>query len=79
MNEKKYSFEFTIDEMVLLLGGVGLMQKESAKSLYESLEGLKSKKEELSVDEFDKVHKICMRLYDVFKDKLDEIAYEEEK
>ena len=73
MEEKKYSLEFTIEEMVLLLGGVGLVHKEAAENFYKSLEGLKPKEEELSIDEFDKAHKICMRLYDVFKDKLKEI------
>lgn len=77
MEEKKYSLRFTIDELVVLLGGVGLVQKESAKNLYESLEGLKSKEEELSIDEFDKMHKLCMRLYNVLGDKLQQINEEE--
>lgn len=51
MEEKKYSLEFTIDELVLLLGGVGLVHKEGAENFYKSLEGLKSKEEELSIDD----------------------------
>ena len=78
MEEKKYSLEFTLDELVLLLGGVGLVHKESAENFYKSLEGLKSKEEELSIDDFDKAHKICMRLYDVLGDKLKKIYEEEE-
>ena len=77
MEDKKYSFKFTLDEIVLLIGGVGLVHKEGAKSFYDSLEGLKSKKDELSVEEFDKMHKLCMRLYDILGDKLKQI-YEEE-
>lgn len=78
MEEKKYSLEFTIDEIVLLLAGVELFHKEGAENFYKSLEGLKSKEEELSIDEFDKAHKLCMRLYGVLGDKLQQI-YEEEK
>lgn len=76
MEEEKYSLEFTIDEIVLLLGGVGLVHKESAENFYKTLEGLKSKEEELSTDEFDKVHKLCMRLYDILGDKLKQICEE---
>ena len=78
MEEKKYSFEFTLDELVLLLGGVGLIHKEGAKSFYDSLEGLKPKNEELGIDDFDKTHKLCMRLYAVLGDKLKQIYEEEE-
>ena len=78
MEEKKYSLKFTLDEMVMLLGGIGLVHKEGAKNFYESLEGLKTKKETLSIDEFDKAHKTCMRLYDILGDKLKQIQEEEE-
>lgn len=78
MEEKNYSLEFTIDEIVLLLGGVGLFHKESTENFYKSLEGLKSKEEELSIDDFDKAHKLCMRLYGVLGDKLKQIYEEEE-
>lgn len=79
MEEKKYSFEFTLDEILILFGGVGLVHKEGAKNFYESLEGLKPKGEELGIDEFDKEHKICMRLYDILGDKIKQIQLEEEK
>ena len=78
MKEKKYGFEFTLDEILILFGGVGLVHKEGAKNFYESLEGLKSKGEELSIDEFDKAHKSCMRLYDILGDKIKQIQLEEE-
>lgn len=77
-NENKtYSMDFTFKELVMLLGGVGLTHKESAKNLYESLEGLKEKKDELSIDEFDEAHKALMSLYNKLGEKIKEIAKEE--
>lgn len=71
--EEKYTMEFTAEELTYLLGGVSLTQKEAAKNFYESLEGLKTKKEELSIDEYDKVHKVLMGLYSKLGDKIKEI------
>ena len=71
--EKTYTMEFTMEELTYLLGGVSLTQKEAAKNFYESLEGLKSKEEELSVDEYDGAHKVLMGLYSKLGDKIKEI------
>ena len=80
MDENKtYSMEFTLEELIMLIGGVGITHKESAKSFYETLEGLKEKKDELSVDEFDKAHKIVMGLYSKLGDKIKEIMEGTEK
>lgn len=77
MNEKKYSVEFTLDELVLLACGVGLAHKEAAENFYKTLDGLKPKEEELSIDEFDEAHNLCMRLYDILGDKIKQIQLEE--
>ena len=74
---KTYSMDFTFEELVILIGGVGLTHKESAKNFYESLEGLKEKKDELSIDEFDKIHKTLMGLYNKLEVKIKQIAKEE--
>ena len=71
--EETYTMEFTAEELTYLLGGVTLTQKEAAKNFYESLEGLKTKKEELSVDEYDRAHKVLMGLYSKLGDKIKEI------
>lgn len=72
--EKTYTMEFTAEELTYLLGGVTLTQKEAAKNFYESLEGLKTKEEELSIDEYDGAHKVLMGLYSKLGDKIKEIA-----
>lgn len=80
MNEDKtYSMEFTLEELIVLIGGVGLTHKESAKSFYETLEGLREKKDELSVDEFDNAHNIIMGLYSKLGDKIKKITEGTEK
>ena len=78
MEEKKYSLEFTLDELVMLACGVGLAHKEAAENFYKTLDGLKPKEEELSIDGFDEAHKTCMRLYDILGDKIKQIQLEEE-
>ena len=72
--EKMYTMEFTLEELTYLLGGIILTQGEAAKNFYESLEGLKEKNEELSVEEFDAAHKVLMGLYNKLGDKIKEIA-----
>lgn len=59
-------------------GGVGLTHKEAARNFYESLEGLKEKKDELSIDEYDEIHKTLMDLYNKLEVKIKRIAKEEE-
>lgn len=71
---KTYTMEFTAEELTYLFAGVTLSQKEAAKNFYESLEGLKTKEEELSIDEFDGAHKVLMGLYSKLGDKIKEIA-----
>lgn len=71
--EKTYTMEFTAEELTYLLGGVAITHKEAAKNFWESLEGLKTKKEELSVDEFDGAHKVLMGLHSKLGDKIKEI------
>lgn len=70
--EKIYKLELTFEEAMMLYAGLGLFHKETAKALYETLEGLREKKEEVNVDEFDKHHKMAMGLYEKFKDILSE-------
>ena len=72
--EETYTMEFTLEEITYLLSGVGLVHKEAAENFYKSLEGLKTKEEELSIDEFDKVHKVLMGLYSKLGDKYKEIV-----
>lgn len=69
-DDKTYSMSFTLEELVILSGAVATVHKESAKNFYESLAGLKVKEEELSIDEFDKAHKLIMGLYDKFTDTI---------
>ena len=71
--EKTYTMEFTAEELAYLFGGVAVTHKEAAKNFYESLEGLKRKEEELSIDEFDAAHKVLMGLYSKLGDKIKEI------
>jgi hypothetical protein len=71
--EKTYTMEFTAEELTYLLGGVTVTHKEAARNFYESLEGLKPKEEELSIDEFDGAHKVLMGLYTKLGDKIKEI------
>ena len=71
--EETYTMEFTHEELIYLISGVTLTQKEAAKYFYESLEGLKTKKEEWSVDEYDEAHKVLMGLYSKLGDKIKEI------
>lgn len=70
--EKIYKLELTFEEAMALYAGLGCFHKETAKSFYETLEGLREKKDEVNVDEFDKFHKIAMSLYEKFKDVLSE-------
>ena len=72
--EETYTMEFTLKELTYLLGGVAVTHKEAAKNFYESLEGIKAKEEELSIDEFDEAHKVLMGLYSKLGDKIKEIA-----
>lgn len=74
--EITYKMEFTAEEITYLFGGVMLSQYEAAKNFYESLDGLKSKKEELSVEEYDVAHKVLIGLYYKLGDKIKEIAEE---
>jgi hypothetical protein len=71
--EETYTMEFTAEELTYLLGGVTLTQKEAAENFYKSLEGLKSKEETLSVEEYDAAHKVLMGLYSKLGDKIKEI------
>ena len=75
--EKVYTMEFTAEELVYLFSGITLSHKEAAKNFYESLEGLKTKKKELSIDEFDKAHNVLMGLNSKLGDKIKDILSEE--
>lgn len=77
-DNKTYSMSFTLEELVLMSGAVATVHKEAAKNFYESLSGLKEKKEELTIDEFDSAHKLIMGLYDKFTETIKK-AYEEEE
>ena len=72
--EETYTMEFTAEELTYLLGGITLTHKEAAKNFYESLEGIKTKEEELSIDAFDEAHKVLMGLYSKLGDKINEIS-----
>lgn len=69
-DNKTYSMSFTLDELVILSGAVATVHKEAAKNFYETLAGLKVKEEELTIDEFDKAHKLIMGLYDKFTETI---------
>lgn len=59
-----YNLELTATEFVCVMAGIALYHKEVAKSLYETLEGLRNESTSISVEEFDEQHKAIMSLYD---------------
>ena len=62
--EKTFNLELTPEEFVVVSAGIGCFHKETAKALYESLEGTRDKDKAINVEEFDNQHKILMGLYD---------------
>lgn len=75
--EKKTNIELTFDEYVLVISGIALMQRELYKAAYETMNGDREGKDEISIDEFDKQHNILKVLYDKFGEAA-EIFEEEE-
>lgn len=59
-----FNLELTVNEFVCVMAGVGLYHKELAKSLYESMEGLRDESTSINVEEFEDHHKALMNLYD---------------
>ena len=64
MQEKTFNLEITPEEFVIISTGIGLVHKDCAKALYETLEGMRPDDRCVNVTEFDSQHKILMNLYD---------------
>ena len=45
--EKKVNIELTLDEYVLVFGGIALMQRELYKAAYETMNGDREKRDEI--------------------------------
>ena len=59
-----YNLELTESEFMCVMAGLALYHKEAAKSLYETMEGLRDNSNSIDVNEFDGQHKTLMGLYD---------------